>query len=167
MNSTDVINHSGNHWSLFYLPRRLFRKEWVTHWERSSENTIIRRPTSGKMACQLPRDLRTMIAYHSYILTWENSWWPSTGTDVTSGSTLSGVWWIPLNGLPVTRMSWNKVFLNFIFIYFNFFRIRFGLVHVDFKDPNRTRTLKLSARWLKEVIRKRKLIPFIQSDFCK
>ncbi|XP_015120617.1 myrosinase 1 [Diachasma alloeum] len=36
----------------------------------------------------------------------------------------------------------------------------FGLVHVDFKDPNRTRTLKLSAHWLTRVMKEGKLIPY-------
>lgn len=39
-----------------------------------------------------------------------------------------------------------------------FFRERFGLVYIDFNDPNRTRRPKLSCNWLKEVIRSRKLI---------
>ncbi|XP_011310384.1 myrosinase 1 [Fopius arisanus] len=36
----------------------------------------------------------------------------------------------------------------------------FGLVHVDFNDPNRKRTPKLSSYWLNDVIKSRKLIPF-------
>ncbi|XP_063993314.1 myrosinase 1-like [Diachasmimorpha longicaudata] len=44
---------------------------------------------------------------------------------------------------------------------------RFGLLQVDFNDPNRTRTPRLSTRWLKEVIAKRELIPFDKTDLKK
>ncbi|XP_024947339.1 myrosinase 1 isoform X2 [Cephus cinctus] len=36
---------------------------------------------------------------------------------------------------------------------------RFGLVHVDFNDPERKRTLKMSANWWKNVLKTRKLEP--------
>ncbi|XP_012287111.1 myrosinase 1 [Orussus abietinus] len=36
---------------------------------------------------------------------------------------------------------------------------RFGIVHVNFTDPNRTRTWKKSAYWWQQVIRQRKLLP--------
>lgn len=36
---------------------------------------------------------------------------------------------------------------------------RFGLVHVDFENPNRTRTAKLSVEWWKKVLQTRKLQP--------
>ncbi|OXU30192.1 hypothetical protein TSAR_003778 [Trichomalopsis sarcophagae] len=37
------------------------------------------------------------------------------------------------------------------------YSVKFGLIHVDFNDPNRTRTPKKSAAWLSNVKRTRKL----------
>ena len=48
-------------------------------------------------------------------------------------------------------------------IYYTFFKNifseRFGLVQVDFNDPNRKRTYKNSAKWFKDVLKSRKLFP--------
>ncbi|XP_044014820.1 myrosinase 1-like [Aphidius gifuensis] len=40
------------------------------------------------------------------------------------------------------------------------YKERFGIVHVDFNNPNRTRTPRLSASWLGCVLNRRKLISF-------
>ncbi|XP_015118434.1 myrosinase 1 isoform X2 [Diachasma alloeum] len=46
------------------------------------------------------------------------------------------------------------------FQWFDGYTQTFGLISVDFKDPNRTRTPKLSSYWLRTIIQKKKLIPF-------
>ncbi|XP_012287125.1 myrosinase 1 [Orussus abietinus] len=44
------------------------------------------------------------------------------------------------------------------FEWHNGYSERFGIVHVDFEDPNRTRTLKKSAYWWQQVVKQRKLL---------
>lgn len=41
---------------------------------------------------------------------------------------------------------------------------RFGIIHVDFNDPNRKRELKNSAKWFKNVLRSRKLLPINSTE---
>nr|XP_023016824.1 myrosinase 1-like [Leptinotarsa decemlineata] len=40
----------------------------------------------------------------------------------------------------------------------NGYRDKFGLYHVDFSDPNRKRTAKMSAKWFKKVIEERRIV---------
>ncbi|XP_063993310.1 myrosinase 1-like [Diachasmimorpha longicaudata] len=42
---------------------------------------------------------------------------------------------------------------------------RFGLVEVDFNHPNRTRTPRLSTKWLRQIIAEGKLIKYQDMDF--
>ncbi|XP_051172499.1 myrosinase 1-like isoform X1 [Leptopilina boulardi] len=42
---------------------------------------------------------------------------------------------------------------------------RFGIIHVDFKDPKRKRSYKNSAKWFQNVLRIRKLLP-INETYC-
>ncbi|XP_011303233.1 myrosinase 1 [Fopius arisanus] len=44
--------------------------------------------------------------------------------------------------------------------WFNGYAQTFGLIHVDFKDPNRKRTPKLSSHWLKIILSEGKLLPY-------
>jgi len=69
-----------------------------------------------------------------------------------------------LNGKAVIRELLYDTFLykhllrkKYVYMKFCFNRERFGLVHVNFTDPNRTRTPKWSMNWYKDVIETKKL----------
>lgn len=61
---------------------------------------------------------------------------------------------------PKIQVSFHHILKKkCIYLYFFlFYRERFGIVYVDFNNPNRTRTPRLSASWLGCVLNRRKLI---------
>lgn len=78
--------------------------------------------------------------------------------------TLHGVCWIISNGGKVIGKYFLKYTISNVFWRCFFYRERFGLVHVDFNDPNRKRTPKTSAKFYREVTKHRKLVPFPSDD---
>ncbi|XP_020293909.1 myrosinase 1 [Pseudomyrmex gracilis] len=69
---------------------------------------------------------------------------------------------VKLDGCKVKAYATWSVLDNFEWK--NGYKERFGLINIDFTDPNRTRTPKLSMSWYANVIKTRKLLPISNSS---
>lgn len=75
---------------------------------------------------------------------------------VTLKATWLGAFWTTLSGCAAIRIKLAAFKTK---NHFFFFRERFGVIHVNFSDPDRKRTLKDSAYFLKEFYLTRLLPP--------
>lgn len=74
--------------------------------------------------------------------------------------TLLGVFWMILNGDLDTRklLIRTQLAIGLIQICFVSCRARFGLIDVNFNDPERKRTLKASFKFYQNVIASRRIV---------